>query len=266
MKRISLFTLGAMLGVGAITAGCSDDSNNTKPTAEEYDDTAQAIGSTTATSNGGSTSGGDMASMSDTVQLALGVTPPGITLAGDGHFETSKLGLAYSYSLTCTTAGNAAPCGPTSDTASADVKWSGNLNTDAVQASVTRDGSWNVSGLQTSQVTFNGDSSFTFDATLKSIFRPGVTTTYNFDTSAHYDTVVIDKGSRAAVSGSATFDVNAKHMVTGSNNNVDASFSVNAELTFNGNGTANLTLDGSQHYTVNLDTGAVVRVTAATTN
>lgn len=263
MKRISLFTIGALLGVGMVTAGCSDDSNNTKPTAEEYDDTAQAIGSTTATSNGGSSGGGDVASMSDSVQIALGVTPAGLTLSGDGHFDGSKLGLDYTYSLTCTTAGATAPCGATTDSATADVKWSGNLNTDAVTASVTRDGSWTLSGLQSSTVSFSGDSSFTFDATLKSIFRPGVTTTYNFDTSAHYDAVKVDKGSHTVIAGSATFDVNAKHMVTGSNNDVDASFSINAQLTFNSDGTASLVLDGTQHYTIHLDTGVVVKVSAS---
>lgn len=257
MKRISLIT-GALLGVGMVAAGCS--SSNSKPTAEEYDDTAQAIASTTATSNGGSSGGGDVVSLSDSAQLALGVTPAGLTLSAGGHFDGSKLGLDYSYTLTCTTAGAKAPCGPTTDSATADVKWSGNLNTDVVTASVTRDGMWTLSGLQTSTISFSGDSSFTFDATLHSIFRPGVTATYNFDTSAHYDAIKIDKGSHAVIAGSASFDVSAKHMVTGTNNNVDASFSVNAELTFNSDGTASLVLDGTQHYTVHLDTGVVVKV------
>lgn len=260
--KLSLITFGALLSVGVV-AGCS--SSNSKPTQEEYDDTAQAIGSTTATSNGGSSGGGDVASMSDSVQLALGVTPAGLTLSGSGagQFNGSKLGLNYAYSLTCTTAGATAPCGVTTDTATAQVDWSGNLTTDAVTASVTRDGKWTLSGLQTSTVSFSGDSTFTFDATLKSIFRPGVTTTYNFDTSAHYDAVKVDKGSHTVVSGTASFDVSAKHMVTGSSNNVDASFSVTADLTFNSDGTASLVLDGTQHYTIHLDTGIVVKVSAS---
>lgn len=264
MKRISFITFGALLSVGVVTAGCSS-SNNSKPTSDEYDDTAQAIGSTTATSNGGSSGGGDVASMADSVQLALGVTPAGLSLAGSGsgQFNGSKLGVNYSYTLTCTTGGATAPCGVTTDSATAQVDWSGNLNTDAVTASVTRDGKWTLSGLQTSTVSFSGDSSFTFDATLKSIFRPGVTTTYNFDTSAHYDAIMVDKSSHHVISGSATFDVNAKHMVTGSTNNVDASFSVSADLTFNSDGTASLVLDGTQHYTIHLDTGVVVKVTAS---
>jgi hypothetical protein len=253
------------LGVGLVT-GCSSSSDS-KPTAAEYDDTAQAIASTTSTSNQGSSGGGDVSSMADTVQLSLGVTPPGLSLSGDGMFHTTRLGLAYDYSLTCMTAGATAPCGPTSDSATAMVDWSGNLSTDAVMATVTRNGSWNITGLQTDSATFSGDSSFMLDASLKSIFRPGVTTTYTFDASASYDAVKISTSSHQAIDGSASFDINAHHTVTGSgSNDVDASFEVKAQLTFNADQTADLTLDGSEHYTLNLSTGAVVKVSGSATN
>jgi hypothetical protein len=262
MKRISLFTLGATLGVGLVTTACSSSSSS-KPTAEEYDDTAQAISSTAAPSNAGTSSGGDVASMTDTVSLSLGVVPAGISLMGNGHFHGTRLGVDYDYSLTCKTlAGVAGACGPTTDSATAAVMWSGNLSSTAVDADVTRTGSWSVTGLQGDTATFTGDSSFTFDATLRSIFRPGVTTTYTFDASASYDAVKIATAQRNVIGGSASFDIMAHHMVTGSgSNNVDASFDVNAKLTFNADQTASLVLDGDQSYTLNLTTGAVARVT-----
>ena len=130
MKRITLFSL-------VLSAAACSSSN--QPTREEYDDTAQAIASTTATSNGGSSGGGDVAPMADTVSLSLGVMPQGISLMGDGHFQGTRLGVDYNYSLTCkSVAGVVAPCGPTTDQAAVEVAWSGNLTSTAVDASVTR--------------------------------------------------------------------------------------------------------------------------------
>jgi hypothetical protein len=253
MNRITLLSLVLA------AAACSSSS---QPTREEYDDTAQAIASTTATSNGGSSSGGDVASMADTVSLSLGVMPQGISLMGDGHFHGSRLGVDYNYSLTCkTAAGIASACGPTTDQATVQVAWSGNLTSTAVDASVTRTGSWTVTGLQSSTATFAGDSTLSFDATLRSIFRPGVTATYNFDASASYNAVKIAMQQRQVIDGSASFDLTAHHTVTGAgSNNVDASFEVHAQVTFHADHTADLVLDGSQHYTLDLTTGAVVRV------
>jgi hypothetical protein len=255
MNRIAFITLG----LGLVTAACS--SSSTKPTTAEYDDTAQAIASTTSTTNGNNSSG-DVASMADTVSLSLGVLPQGISLMGDGHFHGSRLGVDYNYSLTCkTAAGVTGLCGPTTDQATVVVAWSGNLSSTAVDASVTRNGSWTITGLQGDTATFAGDSSFTFDATLRSVFRPGVTATYSFDASASYDAVKISTQQRQVIAGSAAFDITAHHTVTGSgSNNVDASFEVHAAITFHADHTADLTLDGSQHYSLNLTTGVVARV------
>lgn len=252
MNRITLITL-------ALATACS---SSNQPTREEYDDTAQAIASTTATSGSGGTSGGDVASMADTASLALGVTPQGITLMGDGHFQGSRLGVDYSYSLICkSVAGVVSVCGPTTDQATATVAWSGNLTSANVDASVSRTGSWTVTGLQSATATFAGDSSFSFDATLRSIFRPGVTATYAFDASASYDAVRISTVDRKVIDGSASFDLTAHHTVTGAgNDNVNASFEVQAEITFHADHTATLVLDGSQRYSLDLTTGVVVRV------
>jgi hypothetical protein len=253
MNKIAFITLGLA------TAACS--SSSSKPTMEEYDDTAQAIASTTSTNNGGNTSG-DVASMADTVSLSLGVLPPGISLMGDGHFHGSRLGVDYNYALTCkSAAGVTGLCGTTTDQATVTIAWSGNLTSTAVDASVTRSGSWTITGLQGDTATFAGDSSFMFDATLRSIFRPGVTATYNFDTSASYDAVKISTQQRQVIAGAAAFDITAHHTVTGSgSNNVDASFEVHADIAFKADHTADLTLDGSQHYSLNLTTGLVARV------
>jgi hypothetical protein len=193
MNRITWLTFGSLL------VACSSSSN--PPTREQYDDTAQAIASTTASAGGG----GDVASMADSVTISLGAMPAGFSATGSGHFRGNRLGVDYDYAITCKNAAGATNlCGPTTDQASVDVSWSGTLDTANVDADVTRDGHWTVTGLQTPTATFNGDSTFSFDATLTSIFRPGVTATYSFDASASYDDILISTQQRKVTGGTAT--------------------------------------------------------------
>jgi hypothetical protein len=247
MNRIPLITLALSL------AACT--SSNT-PTREQYDDTAQAIASTTATSGGG----GDVASMSDSVTISLGTMPTGFSLMGDGHFHGSRLGVDYNYALVCkSAAGVTGVCGPTTDQASVQVSWSGNLSSPNLDASVNRDGTWSLTGLQSDTATFSGNSTFSFDATLRSIFRPGAMATYSFDASASYNAIRISTQQRQIIDGSANFDITAHAQVTGTNKDSEASFDVHAQITFHADHTADLILDGSQHYSLNLTSGVVVR-------
>jgi hypothetical protein len=254
MNRITFITAGLF-----ITA-CSSSS---KPTPEQYDDTAQAIATTTATSgSGGSSSGGgDVAAMADTVSLSLGTVPDGISVMGNGTFQGSHLGVNYNYTLTCkSAAGVTGVCGLTTDQATVDVAWMGNLTSTYLGASMNRTGSWTITGLQSDTATFEGDSSFMFDATVRSILRPGASATYSFDASASYKAVKISTQDRKVSDGSASFDVTAHSMVTGTaSNNASADFDVHADITFHADHTASLVLDGSEHYSLNLDTGVVVR-------
>lgn len=248
MNRITLITVGLSI------AACSSSSK--PPTPEEYDATAQAIASTTATSG---SSGGDVASMADTASLALGVMPPGISVMGDGHFQGTRLGVTYNYSLTCKNlAGVAGVCGPTTNQATVSVAWSGNLTSANLDASVTRSGNWTITGLQTDTATFSGDSSFSSNLTLRS--SPGATSTYSIDANASYTAVRISTHDHKVIDGSASYDLTAHHTVTGAgSNNVNASFEVHVDMTYHADHTATLVLDGSQHYTLNLETGVVVR-------
>ncbi|MBC7978627.1 MAG: hypothetical protein H7138_26880 [Myxococcales bacterium] len=253
MKRIILLSF---VTLGTSLLGCSD--SNTKPTPEQYDDTAQAIASQTSTSGGG----GDVASMSDSVNIALGNMPLGFALTANGEYRGSRLGVDFSYAINCKNLAGVSLgiCDATTNEASVDVNWSGELDSPNLDASVSRDGSWKVTGLQTNTATFTGDGQFSFDATVRSIFRPGVSASYEFDASASYEAVKITTNDRKVVDGSASFDLHARAMTTGTNNDVDAEFDVAADLTFHADHTATLVLDGSLNYSLNLDTGVVVRV------
>ncbi len=250
MKRTTLIPLCLSI------AACS--SSNT-PTREQYDDTAQAIATTTATSGGG----GDVASMSDTVTIALGAMPQGFSVKGDGHFQGTRLGVNYDYTLSCkTAAGVTGACGPLTDQATVEVNWSGNLNTTSIESSLSRTGSWSITGLQGDTSTVSGSGTFSFDAKLHSIFRPGATTSYSFETSASYSAVRISTQQHQIIDGSTSFDVTAHATVSGTDHDSDKSFDVHAEITFHADHTAALVLDGNQRYSIDLTTGLVVRVNA----
>ena len=86
----------------------------------------------------------------------------------------------------------------------------------------------------------------------------GVTSTLSFANTASYDAITIAMADRQITGGSATFEVKAHRTVTGTaagSNDVDKSFDVNGVLTFNGDGTATLVLDGTQTFTINLKNG-----------
>jgi hypothetical protein len=134
------------------------------------------------------------------------------------------------------------------------------LDTNNFDAAVEREGSWTIDGLQSNTVTFDGDSSFSYDASLISIFRPGVRATFAFDADAEYDAIAIDSATRDAIAGTAAFDISAHKVVTGTSNDVDKSFAVHAEVEFHADRTATITLDDEHHYTLDLATGVVVRI------
>ena len=222
---------------------CGGSSSSDGVTRSQYDATASAI----ATASAGNGNGGDTVSMRDTVDIALGVPSVGLTLSGDGHFQGTVGSLAFTYGITCEDANGVSlsVCGATTDSAAVDVSWSGSLTTSVLSTSVSRTGHWSVSGLQGDTATFDGDSSFSFDATIGSL-------AYSFDAAASYDAVLVDTDTHEAIGGSASWDVTAT-----TNNH---SFEVHADLTFSASHTASLVLDGDQKYTLDLSTGIVARV------
>jgi hypothetical protein len=263
MKRTTLITLGLSI------AACSSSTDTQPPTSADYDDTAQAIASSTVTGRGGGAGGadtgaGDVIAMRDAMSLALGRLPIGFALHGDGRFHCNRMGVDNSLTVTCKDAAGAtlARCDRTTDSATVDIQWSGKLETPSFTATVDRQGSWTITGLQSDTATFNGDSSFSLDSSFTSMFRPGETATAMFSNTAAYDAITISTADREITGGSATFEVKAHRTVTGSpmgKHDVDKAFDVTAVLTFNADHTATLVLDGTRTFTIDLTTGKVTR-------
>jgi hypothetical protein len=264
MKRITLVTLG--LSFAACT---SSSSTTTSPaTAADYEDTAQTIASSTVAGDSSGLNFGDIIVFRDAVSLARGRLPLGFVRGGDGHCRGSHMGVGHDFTVACKDAAGSAQatCDSTSDSATVTVKLTGSLQTPNLSFSIDREANFTITGLQGATATFNGDSSFSLDESLMSVFHQGVTSSLMFDATAAYKAITIATADRTITGGSASFEVKAHRTVTGtgsasgSNHDVDKSFDVKADLTFNADQTATLVLDGTQTFKIDLKTGKVTKV------
>ena len=258
MKPITWITFS--LAIGA----CSSSSSTTPATSADYDDAAQTIATSTATTSGSTVQAGEVLAMADSVSLALGRLPLGFLRSGDGRIHGNRMGIDHNFTITCKDAAGAtlAQCDKTTDSATVEVQFSGDIKTPNLTASVDRHGTWTITGLQSATATLNGDSSFSLDTSLMSIFHQGVTSAFTLDATASYDAITISTADREVTGGKATFDLKTHRTVTGTDmgsHDVDKTVEIHADLTFNGNGTATLVLDGTHTFTINLKTGRVNR-------
>jgi hypothetical protein len=252
MKTAHLFASALVVSlVGA--AGCS--SGKSTPTSSDYDNVAQTTSALVINASGG----GEIGSMSATANLALGTTPLGVTANASGSFGTSTAGVDYTFDVSCTDSSGAAlpHCGKTTNTAQANVTWSGNLQVPDITAAVSRQGDWTLSGLQTPTATFGGSGTFTFAANVQSIFAGGTNASLNLDYSATYNAVTISSGH--ATGGTIEYNVNATSDTSSANAQTAGNFSIDALVAFNPDGSATLTLDGSHTYTISA-AGVVVKI------
>jgi hypothetical protein len=258
MKRITWITFSLSI------AACTSSQPTTPATSADYDDAAQTIAASTATTSGSSVGAGEVLAMADSVSIALGRLPLGFLRDRDGRIHGSRMGVDHAFTISCKDAAGAAlaQCDKTTDSATIDVKFSGNLMTPSLTASIDREGTWTITGLQSDTATLNGSSSSSLDTTLTSIFHQGVTSSFTLDATASYDAITIATQDRQVTGGSATFDLKTHRTVTGTamgSHDVDKTVEIHAVLTFNGDHTATLVLDGTHTFTIDLSTGRVKR-------
>jgi hypothetical protein len=267
MKRIALITFG--LSIAACTSPSTSSSTTSPATTADYEDTAQTIAASTVTGGNGGIGFGDVLVFGDAMSIARGHLPLGFLRGDDGHFRGSLMGVGHDFTVACKdAAGNAqTACNSMTDSATVTIKLTGDLQTTSFSSSIDREGSFTITGLQGATATFNGDSSFSLDTSLMSVFHQGVTSTLMFDATASYKAITITTTDRTITGGSASFEVKAHRTVTGTgsgsgsaNNNVDKSFDVQASLTFNADQTATLVLDGTHTFTIDMKTGRITKV------
>lgn len=249
MKRL----LPTYLIAATSLAACSGTDT---PTEADYDDVAQALTAVVVTDN----EGGEVGAMIDASSIAHGDGKLTLQLDASGKYTGNHLGLDYAYTATCSNAEGAPQqaCDKSSDSADVAVSFSGELQLPRLTAAVMREGSWQLSGLQTDRVTFSGDSEFTLDTQLQSLFRDA-TRSYRLNYVASYDTVVLDRAARNVVSGKVTYNIDSERMAMGTRGESEAQFTMDGVLEFNADGTADLTLDGNHTYHVHMGSGGLTK-------
>lgn len=222
-------------------------------TASEYDDVAQNIGTSTV-----SPRGGDVTAMGDVALLASGTLPLGFTLGANGEVTGSFLGITYDFSLTCSDGHgtNLPTCGSATELADVAVDWSGTVKLPNFSTTMDRHGEWSLMNLQDPSVKLAGNGTFSYDSSISNP-NTAVTAAYHFDYEAAYMSVFIDKTTKLATAGEIQYDITASKTVTGQ---PVRTFSLTADINFNGDGTATVDLDGIHHYKLNLTNHVIIKI------
>ena len=238
--------LGASLGL--LASGCTD-----QPTQADYDDTAQAIGSLSA-----STTTGELRAFASAQVLARGGVPTGFAVDAAGHATGADLGLSYRLTVECRDSAGAlqATCGAATAAASADVAWSGSLALPNLTAMAERTGHVALSGLGTDTATLDGSGALTLDARMQSWLETR-TTDLHFGLTSSYQALRFSTSPVRLLSGTIRYTVDAERTVTGRRAS-DTAFSIDATLTVSETG-ASLVLDGAHRYDVDLASGRATR-------
>jgi hypothetical protein len=221
--------------------------------ANEYDDVAQNVGTSAAAPNGG-----DMNAMMDLVLIGSGDLPLGMSVDANGHVAGAWGGITYDFAITCRDGEGTILAGCTTRTQIADAKvdWSGTLAVLGITTTMDRHGDWSMINLQEPSVKLAGNGSFSYDSTITNA-QTQASAAYHFDYDAAYMSVFIDKSSRLATAGEIQYDITAQKTADGQ---APRSFSIHADVTFNGDGTATAVLDDTYRYTLDLKTGAVLKI------
>lgn len=232
-----------------VISGCRAD----EPTEEDYDDVATAVGALVSNE-----SGGEVGSMDDGASVATGETPTGITSEGSGSYQGTRLGLHYSYQVTCKdVSGNAmSSCDGTTESANLVVDWGGSLDLARYDATIARTGDWTLSGLQSDVAQFDGHGTFDVETEFTSLFRD-VQRSFLLDYDAQYDAVRWNRITKIPQAGSITYDVHAVRTKTRGSRESERELDLQVIVTFDESGTADISIDRERHYSLDVASGQI---------
>lgn len=243
---------GSALALAFSGAACSDDDHDDNPTAADYDQIATSMGALVSGQDHG-----EVTAMSDSVAFARGEGDPIFTVDAGGSFIGDRLGFSFSYKVSCKDAGGATvACGDDAAEAHITAAWDGTWDGDSLDVTSSLDADWTLRDLNASIVTLDGSSDASADIDF-------VTDTsarhWAVSYSADYDAVGFRASDKKPVSGAATFSIVVDRTVDGDSSESDLHADVAGSVTFDANGDAIMTLDGTHSYRLNVQTGAVAR-------
>lgn len=245
MRKQLFFGTAALIGLAA----CGSDD----PTVEDYNDVASAIAPMVVGDSG------DTAAMDDTLNAATGQVPANFNASGSGTLTGQRGSLSYTYNLNCQDDVGAAQtaCDTQTDRATVDVTWNGELNTVRYQATVQRTGSWTLTDVTSPTATFSGNGTFDVQSEFQS-FDGNRQRTYTLAYTAAYNAVQIDTTTRRPTGGGATFTIDTRRTASNRFRDVEAEFTMTADVTFDAQGNATLVLDGDRTYNLATASDSVI--------
>jgi hypothetical protein len=237
----------------ALVAACSSDDTISD---EDYDDVASALASTNRPQGG--SRGGELGAMVDLGILARGGAVPGFSLSGNAWLG-NRLGLSYRYELAChdTEDRSQLVCNDETDVAYVDVVLSGMLDLPFLHLQLDRMGDWTVTGLTTNAASLDGSGLMQLETRVE---RTDTTAMYELTYGADYRGITLARGEAWPRAGSIEYAIEVERTRTTSGTTDTRHFTLDARLNLAAGGRAMLTLDGSQHYQLELDSGVVARM------
>jgi len=228
-------------GFLALLVACASDDPVAPPTEEDYANVATSIGASMAHE------GGEVSAMRQAVALARDDDQAGFTDHGDGTFVGSMSGLAYRFAITCGDAA-VAPCDPTAKSATVDAAWSGTLDLPTLGLDLQHDARWQLSRMVGPIAHVDGTGHLSYQTRTFG-------TAYDYSYDATYHVVVNDV---RAIGGDIQLAITGEHTGVSARR-----YALTAEVTFEPDDTAQLTLDDTRRYQILLATGAVTPLAGA---
>jgi len=259
----------AAFAMAVFWTGCSSDNpvKATGFTQTDADDIASQAGQAMKAGALTTMSGADGASGGVSGSPAASFNP-GRLAAGIAAAETTFTngGITYTLGVTFFDAnGNELPgYGPLAHRMLVTTRATGDIATQQFTASLGHAGSLDVTGIEATEdsLTFQGACNDSVDASFQSLDGQR-TRTFHWLSSAILANVKALKDRQVnpyPLSGTATFIVHAERFASNQSLEVDRVWDATVVVVFNGTANPELTVNGSFHYTVNLNTGVVARM------
>ena len=244
--RIFVSSIGSAL---LMLAACGAE----EPSAQDYDDLATSVGALVAEGPGS-----EMEAVEDTMDVAEGGVPGELTRSALGSVLGRRGSLDYNFEVTCRDAAGATleACDATTDQADLVLSWNGEVDSTRYDASVTRIGNWQWTGLQSDLAELNGTG--TYDATSEfiALFR-NETRFYRLDADAVYEAVMVRTSDRRPVGGTIRYTIHAERTDSRGSESIEGEFDVTAVVTFQGDASARVEFDGGRTYAIDLSSGEI---------
>jgi len=243
MKNVKFYFLVLLLAA-AVSCKKDDGSSSVKIKGNVSNDEAADMVAASMSSNFNGVAGvsGDVTVSAQAfvnVHLACGATKTdSVSRSYNGTQVSYNYKLKYSYTLNCNS--NNVP-----DNLSSSLNYSGSYDGPRIASSNSGSSSFTVAGLAGTATNFSITGEYKRDGSFKS--KVDTTNAGSSHIDINVKSLVLTKPNRKIASGSATFTITGNVPKKGD-------FSFTGSIVFNGDGTANLTVNGTV-YIVNLETG-----------